>query len=93
MLVEIKDLREGDEIIISAYSDLKYLRLLRDPKISKTRKHWKTGQPLYKAVKCSMRIDPNSRHKRIQCTPENHNKDIYQDLEGRVMWLVKRKDQ
>jgi hypothetical protein len=93
MVVEVKDLREGDEIIISAHSELKYLRVLRDPKLSKNRVHWKTNQPLYKAVKCSMRIDPNLMYRRIECTPEEHNKTIYQDLEGRTIWLVKRKNQ
>lgn len=96
MVIDVKDLIEGDEIIISAYSDLKYLRVLRTPVESTTKKHWKTGVPLYKAVKCSLRKDDYTHssgyhYSKIVCSPEGHNKDVYQDLNGRVIWLVKRK--
>lgn len=95
MNVEVKDLREGDEIIISSYSDLKYLIVLKDPSVGKN-KHWNTGQLLYKAVKCSIRRDVLTtrtgwEYKKNICTPEGHNEVIYQDLNYRAIWLVKRK--
>lgn len=97
MNVKVEDLKEGDEIIVSANSDLKYLRLLRNPQVRKGATHWHTGGPVYKSVKCSLRRDliTSSRGyswKRIICTPEEHNDTIYQDLNGRAIWLVKRKN-
>jgi len=100
MVVEIKDLREGDEILVSANSGLKYLRLLRDPQIGK-RLHWYTKAPLYKTVKCSTRKDDihytsgtrTYTKRKFICTPEDHNIEIYQNLENRTIWLIKRKNQ
>jgi len=100
MVVEIKDLREGDEILVSANSGLKYLRLLRDPQIGK-KLHWRTQVPLYKTVKCSTRVEEvvykygtrSYTKRKFVCTPEDHNKHIYQNLEDRTIWLIKHKNQ
>jgi hypothetical protein len=98
MLIDIKDLKEGDEIIVGTNGNLKYLRVLRAPQIGK-KLHWSTNQPLYKAVKCSTRRE-DTQHQygtrtytvtEYMCTPENHNINIYQQLEGKKIWLVKRK--
>ena len=68
MLIEVKDLKVGDEIIVSANSYLSYLRVLRPVEL-----RWKKnvsgvkepiyvtfgphiGEPFYKAVKCSERV-------------------------------------
>lgn len=42
-LVKIEDLLEGDEIIISGNSNLKYMKVLKTPIISKVKKYWRTG--------------------------------------------------
>jgi hypothetical protein len=61
MLIEIQDLRKGDEVLIGASGNLKYLRLLRNPRVAKPRTgsmrgNWITqGQAVtqYGTVKCS----------------------------------------
>lgn len=104
-LIEIKDLEIGDEILISCQSFFKYLIVLAAPRLSKTKVHWNTGQPLYGAVRCSTRRDTithtytshtglqNSydRHEWI-VSAEGHNKILSQDLSGRQIWLIKRKE-
>lgn len=97
MKINVQDLQEGDEILISSYSDLKYLKVLRAPQVGKG-VHWKTKLPLYKSVKCSIRQEvftdsPGYSWKQYICTPEDHNGVIYKDLNYRTIWLVKRKKQ
>lgn len=102
MLIEIKDLIIGDEIIVSSNSQLKYLRVLRLPSISKVINRW-GNSPLYKSVKCSARQEEvnynytgksgNTRswkRKQYICTPEEHNIEIYQNLNWKSIWLIKR---
>jgi ribosomal protein L21E len=102
-LIEIQDLQVGDEIMISCQSFFKYLKVLTPPTISKTKKHWKTGQPMYTNVRCSTRQDVITKtytgyngntytrtEKTWVVTPEDHNMRISQDLSGRQIWLVKR---
>jgi hypothetical protein len=103
-LIEIQDLQVGDEIMISCQSYFKYLKVLTPPTMSKTKKHWHTGQPLYGNVKCTTRRDEvitysytDSKgvvHNRIDKkwipTPNEHNVRVSQDLSGRQIWLVKR---
>lgn len=98
MLINIKDLRQGDEILVGRNGNLKYLKVLRPPQIGK-KVHWRTNQPLYKSVKCSVRKEEvqyqygNRTYTKTEyvCTPEDHNTEIYQQLEGKDIWLVKRK--
>jgi hypothetical protein len=104
-LIEIQDLEVGDEILISCQSFFKYLIVLATPKLSKTKVHWSTGQPLYGAVRCSTRRDtithtysmPNGnqgsydRHEWI-VSAEGHNKILSQDFSERQIWLIKRKE-
>jgi hypothetical protein len=102
-LIEIQDLQVGDEIMISCQSYFKYLKVLTPPTMSKTKKHWHTGQPMYGNVRCSTRQDVITKtytgyngntYTRIEktwvVTPEGHNMRISQDLQGRQIWLVKR---
>jgi hypothetical protein len=103
-LIELEDLQVGDEIMISCQSYFKYLKVLTKPKLSKTKVHWHTAQPLYGNVRCSTRQEElitysytdssGNVHHRIEkkwiITPEDHNLTISQDLSGRQMWLVKR---
>lgn len=105
-LIEIQDLEVGDEIILSCQSFFKYLKVLATPKLSATKKHWKTQQPLYGNVRCSTRQEEvitysytdnqgvihHRKEKRWIPTPDEHNIKISQDLNGRQIWLVKREE-
>lgn len=104
-IIELEDLRVGDEILIACQSHMKYLRVLDQPRLSATKKHWSTGQPLYKSVRCSTRQDvmtntytghngtPYTRtYKEWKLTPEDHNIKISQDLSDRTIWLVRREN-
>lgn len=96
MRVSIEELEAGDEIIISSYSDLKYMRVLTKPEKSKTKKHWRTGVPLWKDVKCAIHRgtfknpDSGITYSRYDCNPDDLNSTIYKDLTGRDIWLVKK---
>ena len=102
MLIEIKDLREGDEILVPSLSKLKYLRVLRDPQL-RTNPNYR-GNYLYKAVKCSAKCEMTEHtstwggtthkwtSKEFICTPENHNHTFYRDLNHSDIWLVNRKE-
>jgi hypothetical protein len=103
MVIEVKDIKVGDEIIISSNGNLKYLKVLRPPMLN-GKLHWRDKTPLYRSVYCSMRKDTKSYNHTwgginkdyyydvIVCTPEEHNKVIYQDLNSRTIWLVKREE-
>jgi len=92
MLVEIKDVQVGDEILISRFSELKYLRVLKAPKDSGKKDYY--GNIIYTAAKCSYRIeeDYSTGYKRTKrmCTPNDHNKTSYEYLQGRDIWVVNR---
>lgn len=104
-LIEVQDLRIGDEIMISCQSYFKYLKVLTPPTLSKTRVHWSTKQPLYSNIRCSTRQDVltsthtwnGSTYTRTEKiwnpTPEGHNLRTSQDLNGRQIWLVKREQE
>jgi hypothetical protein len=100
-LIELKDLEVGDEILISCQSYFKYLRILRKPVVG-AKKHWNTGAPLYKSVKCSTRREektytyhhngkPYPRTEKIWAFgPEDHNHTQYVNLGYRQIILVKK---
>ena len=104
-LVKIEDLEVGDEIIISCQSYFKYLRVLVTPALG-TKKHWDTGVPLYKSVKCSTRRETKTstwtRHdgttfsrdyKEWGFGPDDHNHVHYVNLTGRQIVLVKKNEE
>ena len=101
-LIEVKDLEVGDEILISCQSYFKYLRVLRKPTLS-AKKHWSTGAPLYKSVKCSTRRSERTyiytgwngqqrtrTEKTWEFGSEDHNYTHYVNLGYRQIILVKR---
>lgn len=97
MRVSIEQLEVGDEIIISSYSQLKYLRILKKPEKSKTKKHWKTEEFVWRDVKCAINkkkvehpYNSEIEYYRYDCDPEDLNTTIYKDLTGRDIWLVKK---
>jgi hypothetical protein len=99
--IEVKDLEIGDEIIISCQSHFKYLKVLKKPALG-NRVHWRTKQPLYKAVKCSTRREDkvinythnNNARSYTQTTylftPDDHNHTSYVNLTERQIILIKK---
>ena len=98
-LVTVGKLLEGDEIIISGNSNLKYMKVLKTPTISKTKKCWKTGLPLHTAIRCSIRQDNIQSPYRKNCFYKEyvfeqditkHNHKISIDINNRHIFLIKR---
>ena len=105
MEIKIEDLEEGDEILIACQSHMKYLRIVRKPALGKSL-HWKTQQPLYKAVKVSSNQTVNvvnyigwnsvpytRTEKKWLLIPENHNIEFFQNLSDKTIWLIKHKNE
>jgi len=66
--VEIKDLQEGDEIIVASGSNLKYLKVLKNPALSDKKGwmksvddegyfKWDNNAAKYKALLCSTKVE------------------------------------
>ena len=93
-LIKISELEIGDEIIISSYSNLKYLKVVKLPKLKTSR--W---GDYYTNVKCSIkqehRVSKLSKNININIFEQDatqHNSVIYQDLNNRDILLVKREN-
>ncbi len=102
MLIKVKDLQVGDEIIISSNSSLKYLKVLKEPQ--KNGKRW-NSENYYKSVRCSVAgIKYNTNYQKhngnagiytktkykFDTNIENHTLRINVDLNGKHIYLVKR---
>ena len=93
-LIKISELEIGDEIIISSYSNLKYLKVLKLPKLKTN--SWGN---YYTNVKCSIKQDHYvtkwGRQRSINIFEQDvtkHNSIIYQNLNSRDILLVKREN-
>ena len=93
-LIKISELEIGDEITISSYSNLKYLKVLKLPKLKTSR--W---GDYYTNVKCSIKqehhINKSGKNININIFEQDvtqHNSVIYQDLNNRDILLVKREN-
>ena len=93
-LIKISELELGDEIIISSYSDLRYLKVLKLPKL-KTNK-W---GDYYTNVKCSIKqehyLNRWGKQRNINIFEQDvtkHNSFIYKNLNNRHILLVKREN-
>ena len=93
-LIKVSELELGDEIIISSYSDLRYLKVLKLPKL-KTNK-W---GDYYTNVKCSIKqehyLNRWGKQRNINIFEQDvtkHNSTIYKDLNNRHILLVKREN-
>ena len=93
-LIKVNELEIGDEIIISSYSKLKYLKVLKLPKL-------KTGswRDYYTYVKCSIKqkhcVSKWGKNININIFEQDvtqHNSVIYQNLNNRDILLVKREN-
>ena len=93
-LIKVSELEIGDEIIISSYSKLKYLKVLKLPKLKTNR--W---GDYYTNVKCSIkqehRVSKLGNNININIFEQDvtqHNSVIYQNLNKRHILLVKREN-
>jgi len=95
MKVTVDQLEEGDEIILSG-CDLYYAKVVRKPLLRKgVTKHWRTGNPIYKAVKLMIGREEHTspsgyKYTTIVCDPTNLNSSVFRDLNYKEIWLVKR---
>lgn len=94
MRIEVQDLRIGDEVIVSRFSDLRYLKVLGNPK-PKKQQHQYRQIIQYSAIKCSTGVIPRTVqttwNPNSPCaTPEHHTEIIYVDFNYKDIWLVKR---
>lgn len=85
-LVNIDELQIGDEIIISCYSELKYLKIKSLPKPGNSR------------VKVSLRRDVINfgkytwKSRKFEQDVSLHNDIMWQDLYGKHIFLLKREE-
>ena len=93
-LIKVSELEIGDEIIISSYSNLKYLKVLKLPKVKTN--SWGN---YYTNVKCSIKQDHYvnkwGRQRSINIFEQDvteHNSIVYQNLNNRDILLVKREN-
>ena len=93
-LIKVSELEVGDEIIISSYSNLKYLKVVKLPKL-------KTGswRDYYTNVKCSIKQEHHiskwgkqTNVNFFETDTSKHNSIIYQNLNNRHILLVKREN-
>jgi hypothetical protein len=86
-LIKLDEIQVGDEIIISANSDLKYLKVLRIPTNKQSTR-----------FKVSLRRDTggtgpyNWKIRRFEQDITKHNDVMHQCLYGRDIFLVKREN-
>jgi hypothetical protein len=104
VLINAEDLQVGDEIMISCQSYFKYLKVLTPPLMHKTKKNWRTKQPVLSNFKCTTRQEEvlsysytdsaGVVHNRMQkewiVSADGHNLRVSVDLSYRQVWLVKR---
>ncbi len=81
MIIELKDLQKGDEILFSGY-DLRYFKVLNIPQLRTKPTVWGNTNG-YKSVKCLEMYDKIKGH-------SSYNREVYMDFNGKNIWLVKR---
>lgn len=93
-LIKVSELEVGDEIIISSYSNLKYLKVVKLPKLKTS--SWGN---YYTNVKCSIKqnnyMTKYGRQRSINIFEQDvteHNSTVYQNLNNRHILLVKREN-
>ena len=93
-LIKVSELEIGDEIIISSYSNLKYLKVLKLPKLKTN-----SWGDYYTNVKCSIKQEHHiskwgkqTNVNFFETDTSKHNSIIYQNLNNRHILLVKREN-
>ena len=101
MQIEIKDLQIGDEILAPLNGTFMYIRILREPKLSK-KLTW-AGNPRYVAIRGTTRTEKKTYTRTYSqgngtyswdkiiyhLTPDGHNVEKAFNLNERPLWLVK----
>lgn len=88
--ITIKELQQGDEVIIHGNGYLRYVKLLRPLKLRREPNY--RGDIPYSSVKCSFINTAHTWDKTGSLTGEGHNKEAYIDFNYRNIWLVKREN-
>ena len=92
-LIKVSELEIGDEIIISSYSKLKYLKVVKLPNLKTN--NW---GDYYTNVKCSLskkRMKNGNFEWNVLIFEQDvtkHNSIVYQNLNNRHILLVKREN-
>ena len=93
-LIKVSELEIGDEIIISSYSNLKYLKVMKLPMLKSS--NW---GDYYTNVKCSIKqkhcVSKWGKNININIFEQDvtqHNSVIYQNLNNRDILLIKREN-
>ena len=93
-LIKVSELEVGDEIIISSYSNLKYLKVLKLPKLKTN-----SWGDYYTNVKCSIKQEHHiskwgkqTNVNFFETDTSKHNSFIYKNLNNRHILLVKREN-
>jgi hypothetical protein len=100
MIIDITDVRVGDEVIVGSHSNLRYLKVIRPPRLRKKPGKWGAK---YTNTWCSSKIDiiehprgngtytwTHKETKRHCAPPLEHNIERYENLNFKMIWLVKR---
>lgn len=100
LVKDLGTLEVGDEIItVKNTGQLVLMKILSKPATSKTRRHWSTKKPLYKAVKVSCKIGSETytygtgsytRNFYTIAPPEEHNVEKRIDLNYKDILLIKK---
>jgi hypothetical protein len=88
--ITIKELQQGDEVIIHGNGYLRYVKVLRPLKTRNDTNY--RGDLVYSSVKCSYINTINTWDKTGSLTGKGHNKEGYVDFNYRNIWLVKREN-
>lgn len=93
MLITIDQLELGDEIIVPSNSNLKYVKVLKQPQLRSKPRMWESSPDGYKSVKVSIyNKNINGTYSIYTCNAnvDEHNDTMYLDLNYVQIWLVKR---
>lgn len=100
LVKDLGTLEVGDEIITTKSSgQLVLMKILSKPAPSRTRTHWSTKKPLYKAIKVSCKVDSETftyatrsytRSFYTVAPPEEHNVEKRIDLNYKDVLLIKK---
>ncbi len=93
-LIEVSELEIGDEIIISSYSNFKYLKVVKLPKLKTSRwgDHYTNVKCSIKQKHCVSKWGKNININIFEQDVTQHNSIIYQDLNNKHILLVKREN-
>jgi len=88
-LIEMKDLLEGDEVIVRGV-DLNYMQIVRPPKQKQVKRYDGTMIPGWSASICN-RLNTTKFHPNSTSPYTDNKPNVRFDFEYKAIWLVKRK--